>query len=115
MKEIVADTGLVGYCGLYCGACRSYLRDRCRGCHENERATWCKVRTCCRERGYSSCADCNTVTDPELCNKFNNVMSKVVGFILRSDRRACILQIRERGLTNHAEDMAFHKRQTMRP
>ncbi|HWR72061.1 MAG TPA: DUF3795 domain-containing protein [Nitrospirota bacterium] len=114
MKEIVADTGLVAYCGLYCGACRSYLRDRCRGCHENEKATWCKVRVCCLEQGYSSCAECTAFADPALCGKFNNFISKVVGFILRSDRRACILQIRERGLKGHGEDMALNKRQTIR-
>jgi hypothetical protein len=115
MKDIVADTGLVGYCGLYCGACGSYLRDRCRGCHENEKAKWCKVRACCREQGYLSCADCKTIADPADCKKFNNFISKTIGFVLRSDRRACIMQIREHGLKVHADDMALHKRQTIRP
>lgn len=114
MKDIVADTALVGYCGLYCGACGSYLRDRCRGCHENARATWCKVRACCRRTGYSSCGECTLVKDPAQCKKFNNVMSKVIGFALRSDRRACILRIRKQGLQNYAEDMALHKRRTIR-
>ncbi len=27
MKEIVSDTNLVAYCGLYCGACSSYTRE----------------------------------------------------------------------------------------
>jgi hypothetical protein len=51
MKTVVADAGLVGYCALYCGACGSYLKDRCPGCHENQRATWCKVRECFRQGG----------------------------------------------------------------
>lgn len=114
MKEIVADTALVGYCGLYCGACGSYLKDRCRGCHENERAAWCKVRSCCRQEGYATCADCVTFTDPANCTKFNNFVSKTIGFVLRSDRRACIKQVRDQGLPAHAEDMARHKRQTIR-
>ena len=42
-------------------------------------------------------------------------MSKAIGVVLRSDRRACILQIRERGLQGHAENMALHKVQTIRP
>jgi hypothetical protein len=115
MRGIIADAGLVGYCGLYCGACGSYLRERCPGCHQNERASWCKVRTCCKEQGYSSCADCTTVADLKDCRKFTNFLSKAIGVVLRSDRRACILQIRERGLQGHAEDMALHKVQTIRP
>ena len=58
MKEIVSDPKLVAFCGLYCGACRAYLKDRCPGCHDHEKASWCKVRICCLEAGYSSCADC---------------------------------------------------------
>jgi len=115
VKEIVADTGLVAYCGLYCGACGSYLKDRCPGCHKNEKATWCKVRSCCREAGYTSCAECKTLSDPRDCKKFNNVISKTIGFILRSDRRACIMQIRGKGLKGHAEDMTIQRRQSIRP
>ena len=114
MKEIVADQGLVAYCGLYCGACGSYLRGRCLGCHENEKASWCKVRECCREAGLASCADCRTYSNPQDCQKFNNFFSKAIGFVFRSDRRACIMQIREKGFQGHAEDMALHRRQTMR-
>ncbi len=114
MKDIAADVALIAYCGLYCGACRSYLKERCRGCHEHERATWCKVRECCRQEGYSSCADCGTYTDPGDCRKFNNFISKTIGFVLRSDRRACIVQIRNLGLLGHTENMAQHKRQTIR-
>jgi len=114
MKEITTDAGLVAYCGLYCGACRSYLKDRCPGCHNNEKATWCKVRSCCNNAGIASCSDCTTFSDPKDCGKFNNVFSKVIGFVLRSDRRACIMQIRAKGISGHAEDMAMHKRQSIR-
>ena len=51
MKEIISDPKLVAFCGLYCGACKAYLKERCPGCHDNEKATWCKVRTCCLENG----------------------------------------------------------------
>jgi hypothetical protein len=115
MKEIVADAGLVGYCGLYCGACGTYLREQCRGCHQNESASWCMVRACCREQDTPSCADCAIVTDPKDCRKFINFMPKPIGLVLRADRRACILQIRKRGLRGHAEEMALLKRQTIRP
>ena len=114
VKEIVADTGLVAFCGLYCGACRNYLNDKCPGCHDNAKATWCKVRTCCGETNYSSCAECKTFADPKDCKKFNNVISRAIGFILRSNRRACIMQIRQKGLQGHAEDMTLNKRRTIR-
>lgn len=39
MKQVVADPNLVAYCGLYCGACGAYLKERCPGCHSNAKAT----------------------------------------------------------------------------
>ncbi len=114
MKPIIADASLVAYCGLYCGACKGYLKDTCPGCHDNNKATWCKVRSCCRQQGYASCAECSNVQDPAECRKFNNVISKAIGFVLRSDRRACILQIKKMGIADHAENMAASKRQSIR-
>ena len=114
MKPITADVGLVAYCGLYCGACGAYRRGRCPGCHDNQKATWCKVRTCCIENGYASCAECRTVDDPRDCKKFNNFMAKLFGLIFRSDRRACICQIAEQGLLGHAELMATRQTHSIR-
>ena len=76
MKQIIADKNLVAYCGLYCGACRSYLKGRCPGCHENTKASWCKIRPCCAEHSYATCADCEEFTDPDDCRKFNNWIGK---------------------------------------
>ena len=115
MKQIVADPELVAYCGLYCGACPRYLKDRCPGCHENSKATWCKIRSCCIEHGYASCADCEEFTDPHDCRKFHNLFSRAIGFVLRSDRRACVYQIRERGREEHAAAMAELGRPSIRP
>ena len=114
MKQIVSDPKLVAFCGLYCGACGAYLKGRCPGCHDNTKASWCKVRTCCMEAGFSSCADCAEFTDPINCRKFHNIISRIVGFVLRSDRRACIAQIRQKGLGGHADEMASCKMQTIR-
>jgi hypothetical protein len=58
MREIIADKKLIAFCGLYCGACARYLAEKCPGCRENEKASWCGVRSCCLERGYAGCADC---------------------------------------------------------
>ena len=114
MKEIVADARQVAYCGLYCGACRAYLKDRCPGCHENDRATWCKVRSCCKEHDLASCADCTEFGDPNDCRKFNNLVAKLFGLVFRSDRAACIRQIALIGLEKHAQDMAQNRRQSIK-
>jgi hypothetical protein len=112
-KQIVADKNLIAKCGLYCGACRSYLKGKCPGCKENIKATWCKTRLCCIESNYSSCADCDKIELMD-CKKFNNLFSKLFGLILRSDRPACIQRIKEIGYEQYAEEMATNKRQSIK-
>jgi hypothetical protein len=112
-KEIVADRNLIARCGLYCGACNSYLTGKCPGCTENTKATWCKVRQCCMENNYSVCADCNMMELKD-CKKFNNFFSKMIGFILRSDRAACIHRIKEIGYDGFAIEMASLKRHSIK-
>ncbi|MGA2061582.1 MAG: DUF3795 domain-containing protein [Thermoguttaceae bacterium] len=114
MKEIVADPKLVACCGLYCGACRAYLGGRCPGCRENHKASWCKVRVCCISNQFASCAECKEFQNPQDCRMFNNWISKLFGLIFRSDRAACVRQIRQIGLEAHAADMAGKKRQTIK-
>ena len=109
MKAILSDAALVAYCGLYCGACGRYLHDKCPGCHDNNKAAWCKVRTCGISHEYSSCADCKEFFNPTECRQFNNFMAKLFGFIFRSDRNACIGQIREIGIQGHADRMTEMK------
>ncbi len=113
MKEITVDKELVAYCGLYCGACRAYLKGRCPGCHENTKATWCKVRTCCGDHAYATCAECEEFTNPNDCRMFNNFIGKVIGVLLNSNRQACVLKVRELGLEGFAAFMAERKRQTL--
>ena len=113
MKPIVANPDLVAACGLYFGACGSYLRDRCPGCKKNDGATWCGIRKCCGDAGRSTCAECPTHANPRDCKLFHNFISRVIGFFLRSDRAACIRQIREKGLAGHAEDMAKQQRHSL--
>ena len=114
MPEITMNADLVAYCGLYCGACKSYLNEKCPGCHENTKATWCSVRSCNMEKSIHSCAECTEFPDPRDCKKFNNVFSKLFGLILHSDRAACIAQIKELGLEGHATIMTEKKTQTIR-
>ena len=105
MKEIVADWNLVAKCGLYCGACKRYLKGACPGCAGNHRATWCKVRSCTTEHGFGNCADC-TLKPIVSCKELNSFVAKVFGFIFRSDRRACVERIRAIGPESFAREMA---------
>ena len=114
MKEVTSNPDLVAYCGLYCGACRSYLREKCPGCHENEKAKWCKIRVCCIDNQYLSCADCKEYDNPNDCKMFNNFMAKLFGLIFRSDRPACIQQIKELGIQGYADNMAETGRQSIK-
>ena len=70
----------MAYCGLYCGAGRACRRDRCPGCHEKTNAGWCKVRACCLENGYATCADCRIGPTARL-QKFTDFISKLFGLI----------------------------------
>jgi len=112
-KEIVADKSLIAFCGLYCGACHSYLKGKCSGCKENLKATWCKTRQCCMESNFQSCADCKSV-DPMQCKKFNTFVSRVFGFMLNSDRMACIDRIKKVGYDDFAAEMTKSKSQTIK-
>lgn len=45
-------------CGLYCGSCRYYTNDRCRGCGTESRPD-CSVHKCCRvDKQLSFCTEC---------------------------------------------------------
>jgi hypothetical protein len=114
MAEIIVNKNLVSYCGLYCGACSKYLKDKCPGCHENEKASWCKIRTCCIKNSYQSCASCSQFEDANDCKKFNNFFSKLIGFFLRSDRKAGVDFINEKGIEEFAKYMSENKLVTIK-
>lgn len=107
------NNALVAACGLYCGACRQYQKGKCPGCRENGKAQWCKIRTCCRENAYRSCADCPGETYTG-CKKFNNLIGKVFAFVFRSDRPACIARIKAVGYEQYAREMHDTDRQTIK-
>lgn len=112
-KEIIADKSLIAFCGLYCGSCPSYLKGKCPGCRDNTKATWCKIRTCCTDNNFKSCADCTSIELMD-CKKYNNLISKFIGFIMRSNRPACITRIKETGYDDFAIEMADKKIMTIK-
>lgn len=105
-QTIPNDVKLVAKCGLYCGACSRYQKEKCPGCAQNQKAGWCKLRICCLENGYGTCAQCTEYADVMDCKKYNNFMSKLFGFIFNTNRSANIEQIKKAGLEAFATDMS---------
>ncbi len=114
MKEATSNSELVSYCGLYCGSCGKYQKGKCPGCAENEKASWCKIRKCCIEKGISSCANCNEFTDVKDCKMFDNFVAKMFEFVFKSDRKAGINRIKEQGYDEFAKFMAENKLVSMK-
>lgn len=114
MKPITTSKSLISYCGLYCGACKRYISGSCPGCAENQKASWCKIRSCNIEHGYTSCADCKDFANPMECKKFNNFISKIFAIIFKSDRAAGIAMIKESGYEGFAEYMATNRLQSVK-
>lgn len=113
-KEIVKDANLIAYCGLYCAACGRYQKGSCPGCQKNEKASWCKIRSCNMDNHYQSCADCKEFSNPMDCKKYNNFISKIFAVVFRSNRQAGIAMIKERGYENFAVYMAENRLQTIK-
>jgi hypothetical protein len=66
------------------------------------------------DKGIDSCAGCDNFDNPNDCKKFNNIFAKFFELVFRSDRVACIRQIRSQGLEGHARTMAENNRQTIK-
>lgn len=94
----------VAYCGLYCGGCAKFKKEKCIGCYGNEKASWCEIRKCCRKNGYTTCADCAIMPLQE-CKKYNNFFAKAIGFLTRTERSKCIDRIKIVGLEVFAQEM----------
>ncbi len=113
-NKIENNVALIAFCGLYCAACNSFIKEKCPGCSKNAKATWCAVRTCCLENNYKSCTDCKKFDNQMECKKYNNFMSKVFGFLFRSNRKACLDIIKEKGYDGFADYMSQNKLQSIK-
>ena len=62
---IEEPTKYVACCGAYCKTCRPFVNGFCKGCklgyqsgaRDLARAK-CRIKVCCLNRGFESCADC---------------------------------------------------------
>lgn len=111
MNEIIIDQKLVSQCGYYCGACKSYLKGKCRGCETNQNffATRCKVKKCCHDNSFQTCAECKDFKDVAQCKKLNSTFIKFFGVLVGYDRGKNIKSIQEIGCQAFAEQMAEKK------
>lgn len=109
MKEIQNDVKWIAKCGLYCGSCPRFLKEKCPGCLDYHKATWCKLRTCCLEKKIASCTDCNEYENVMDCGKYDNFIARVFGWVFNSDRSACIARIRQIGYEGFAREMTENK------
>ena len=55
----------VGCCGAYCGTCKVFKQNLCKGCklgygpgERDLNKAKCAMKVCCLRRALSSCADC---------------------------------------------------------
>ncbi len=111
MKPIVSSSQLIGACGLYCGACRKYLKDKCPGC-QKAKSHCCPIGQCCIRQGFHTCADCHI--DANQCKTYNNIISRLFRFLFNSDRATCIRYIRRHGEQAFADRMTMYEQMTMK-
>ena len=116
MKPVINSRHLIGACGLYCGACGKFRREECPGCLNLDfrklRRSRCRIRRCCTSKLFHTCAECTSHQDVRHCKIYHSPMNRLRGFLLNSDRPACIRFIRERGEEAYAERMAWYEKMT---
>lgn len=66
----------------------------------------CKVKQCAVTREYSTCADCEEFENLKECKKLHNWVSRLFGFIFRTNRIANLNHIREAGLDKFNEEIS---------
>ena len=67
----------VGCCGAYCGTCRPLRDGCCRGCKLGYRtgardlsSARCRMKVCCLNKGFETCADCPEFDSCEVVQGF---------------------------------------------
>lgn len=118
MDTITYNPQLIAACGLYCGACRKFLKGKCPGCIPglgqplSKGLQRCKIRKCCLEKGFHTCAECDK--DVKECRIYNNLVGKLFAFLFNSDRAACIHSIKKHGEEAFSMSMADKKQMTIK-
>jgi len=85
------------------------------GCQSNQKANWCQARTCCLEKNWGSCAECQTHKDPAIqCKALNKPIAKIFGLLFNSNRGEGLRHIKVYGKLGYAREMAIEARSAPR-
>ena len=103
-EQMTGNERFIAYCGLYCKACPAFVSGKCDGCRvESAKSAAlykkCKVKPCCVENGFFTCADCTIYASTKACKKYNPLMLKISSWIGSVNRSKCIDMIKEKGRT----------------
>ncbi|HBE04290.1 MAG: hypothetical protein A2096_03985 [Spirochaetes bacterium GWF1_41_5] len=67
----------IGCCGAYCGTCPALKKGLCKGCktgfitgERNLSKARCKIKICCIQNGFNTCADCSLFTSCGIIQNF---------------------------------------------
>ncbi len=100
----------ISYCGLYCGACPSFLKSTCLGCRsddksQNRKSKWsCKIRNCCiDEKKIEYCGKCNEFPCKEIKRKIIESHKGDPKFNYRHKVPENMVEIKELGLENWSQ------------
>lgn len=102
---------MISYCGFYCGACPKFVKGQCLGCKGDKPKcavgyNACKVRPCCMQNAYATCADCTKYKTVKDCKEFNPLMIRLGQFITSTNRRLGIELIKKEGEAAFVQFMA---------
>ena len=108
-ESVAGNEQFIAYCGLYCKECSLFTSGKCEGCRGNSPkcATGyksCKVKPCCVDNGFFTCADCTIYASVKECKKYNPLLLKVASWMQSSSRSKGIEMIKEKG---NAEFVAY--------
>ena len=115
MREIVADSNLVAYCGLYCGSCRWSPEGPVSGLPRERESHLVRRAALLPGAGIRVLVvDRRDHADPNGCRRVQQ--RHLEGDVARSstaNRPACVLKIREVGLADYAALMAGRRLQSL--
>ena len=112
MMPILSEPGRdahIAACGLFCTNCSRFKSNKCQGCQVAPPFKSCPVRKCCAEKSVTDCGQCDEFAAPRdyrECKKLNNIISKVIGFMVGSHRTAGCAMLRDQGREHYLEHKA---------
>ena len=109
-EQMTCNEQFIGYCGIYCKKCPAFMSEKCDGCRVDSAKSAvyykkCKVKPCCVENGFLSCADCTIYASTKECKKYNPLLLKFFSWIESSDRSKGIEMIKTKGRAKFVEYM----------